>query len=71
MDWPTKLRELGEQHVIFQQALWVALDHLEVGLETEEGPDGVRRIKELGRVEIVNRPDGGVLVRRAKTAKHD
>lgn len=65
-DWPEKLRQLGEQHVIFQQALWAALDRQEIGLETVEGPDGVRRIKELGRVEIVNRPDGGVLVRRAR-----
>jgi len=66
IDWPSKLQELGQQHVIFQQALWVALANFEIGLETEEGPDGVRRIKEMGRVEIVNRPDGSVLVRRAK-----
>ena len=65
-DWPEKLRQLGEQHIIFQQALWVALDGLEIGLETEEGPDGVRRIKQMGQVEIVNRPDGGVLVRRKR-----
>lgn len=69
MDLPNKLRELGEQHVIFHQALWVALAHLEIGLETEEGPDGVRQVKELGRVEIVNRPDGSVLVRRARNAE--
>lgn len=67
MDWPSKLHELGQQHVIFQQALWVALANREIGLEIEEGPDGVRRIKEMGRVEIVNRPDGSVLVRRART----
>lgn len=66
MDWPTKLRELGEQHIIFQQALWLALKDLEIGLETTVGPDGVRRVVENGRIEIVNKADGGVLVRRAK-----
>lgn len=67
MDWPAKLVELGQQHVIFQQALWLALEGREIGLEVEEGPDGGKRIKELGRVEIVSRPDGSVLVRRART----
>lgn len=65
-DWPTKLVELGQQHVIFQQALWIALAGQEIGLETDVGPDGVRRVKQLGLIEIVNRPDGSVLVRRKR-----
>lgn len=65
-DWSRKLAELGQQHVIFQQALWRALDGVEIGLETTVGPDGVRRVNELGSIEIVNRPDGSILVRRAK-----
>lgn len=61
------LLEIGQQHIIFQQALWVALNGREIGLEVEAGPDGVKRVKEYGRIEIVNRPDGSVLVRRART----
>lgn len=58
-DWPNQLHELGRQHIVFQQALWIALKDLEIVLETTEG-----RVVETGKVEIVNRPDGSMLVRR-------
>jgi hypothetical protein len=61
-----EVSEIFEQHVIFQQALWVALEGKEIGLEVVERPDGRKVVKEVGFVEIVNRPDGGVLVRRGK-----
>lgn len=60
------LERIGNEHTIFQQALWIALKDLEIGLETVAGPDGVLRVVEQGRVEIVNRTDGSLLVRRAR-----
>lgn len=58
------LYRLADEHAIFQQALFIALANLEIGLETEERPDGTFAVKEQGRIEIVNRPDGSLLVRR-------
>jgi len=58
------LEMVASQHIIYQQALWIALRDSEIGLETVVGPDGVRRVVEQGAVEIVNRPDGSILVRR-------